>query len=201
MEEEISAPTSIRSASHYEVDPAEFIRGPSKIEDKQQLSLDSLLPTAPEGLDRRSLDYLGDKIAGKIVALGKLTDKKSSSVPTKQEITASKARNLDELLFEEHEIELLGENDTWLLRCKACYFYFSNPIVSSTISHKPTGNTLATGLKMISKEYEQLCAGNCPERRRMKHRVLKHLGGSSKTHKSAAEYQEQQEAETVKRLL
>ncbi len=91
-------------------------------------------------------------------------------------------------------MELIGENDTWVLRCKICHLYLSSPIASSSLKHKPTGESLATGITMSAAEYLKHCQGSCSEWRRLKHRVLTHLSGSTKTHQNASKYAKEQAA-------
>ena len=50
------------------------------------------------------------------------------------------------------DIKLLEENDSWILRCKSCFFYLSDPLVSLDCTHKTAGNSIATGLKIIERD-------------------------------------------------
>ena len=50
------------------------------------------------------------------------------------------------------DIKLLEENDSSILRCKSCFFYLSDPLASLDCTHKTTGNSIATGLKIIERD-------------------------------------------------
>ena len=104
----------------------------------------------------------------------------------------SEARTLPDFLHDMQEFEIIGENYTWILQCKTCYSYLNNTVASSTLKHKPTGDSLATGLTLSSGDYLKHCVGNCAEWRCLKHQMLAHLSGSSKTHQSSSQFQKQQ---------
>jgi hypothetical protein len=59
---------------------------------------------------------------------------------------SSSCKNLTEFLLAEQDFELIGENDSWILRCKLYFSYLSNPFASASLPRKPTGNCLTTRL-------------------------------------------------------
>jgi hypothetical protein len=166
----------------------------------QQTSLATFFSVKSATHDKTTLDYIADRISEKIGErlsnTKEITEKHvtNANENDKDETRTSLASNLDGFLSEEPDMELIGENDTWVLRCKICHLYLSNPIASSALKHKPTGDSLATGITMSAAEYLKHCQGSCGEWRRLKHRMLTHLSGSTKTHQNASKYAKEQAA-------
>ena len=113
------------------------------MEKNQQTSIDYFLSKDPNEIDKKSFDYLANIIAEKL----NISNRFTTNV-----ITHTDARNITELLKEIPDIEILGENDSWILLCKSCFFYLSSPVASLDCTHKPTGNSIATSLKIQLKE-------------------------------------------------
>ena len=108
------------------------------------------------------------------------------------EVEKSNARNIAELLREILNIKLLGENDSWILRCKSWFFYLSNSVASLYCTHKPNGKSIVTRFKISERDSKIHKLGNSAEWRSLKQRVSKHMKGSSKTHSSAVKYIKEQ---------
>ena len=159
----------------------------------KQTSIKTFFSSKVKDNDITVLDYIADRIGEKIQSTAKpigVQTPDDNEMKTVQRTTS--ANDLTSLLSEIPELELIGENDCWVLRCKHCFFYLSNPIAASTLKRKPSGNSLAFGLNMSAAHYMKCCNGNSAEWQRLKHRVLKHLSGSSKTHTNSSEYLAQQ---------
>ena len=137
----------------------------TSIEENQQTSLDYFLSKDSNEIDKNSLDYLANKIAEKLNISNRFTTK----TITNTEVKISNARNITELLREIPDF--LGENDSWILCCKSCFLYLSNPIASLDCTHKPTGNSIATGLKISERNLKKHKLGNSAEWRSLKHSV------------------------------
>ena len=163
----------------------------------QQTSLENFFLTKSGTHDKTVLNYIADRIGEKV---GEIVSKKSGAAQkhvtnvcaADQEMCTSLAKNLPDFLSEQSEMELIGENETWVICCKVCHTYLGNPFASSTLKRKLTGNSLATGLMLSAEEYVKHCQGSCAEWRRLKHRMLKHLSNSSTTHQNASQYAKEQ---------
>ena len=156
----------------------------------QQASLHNFFSSVSPNKDTSSLDYIADRICEKISE--KLKQNSCNQVTGSVDVDThtSEARNLPDFLHDV-QFETIGKNDTWILRCKTCYWYLNNTVASSTLKHKHTGDSLATGLTLSSANYSKHCPGNCSEWCRLKHQMLAHLSGSSKTHQSSSLFQKQ----------
>ncbi len=139
-----------------------------------------------------ALDYVASKIAEKIgnvaVQFASYSTKKDT---VKEEGRSALAKNLNEFLVAEADMEIIGKNDTWVLRCRPCNVYLNNPIASLDMEDKPSGNSLATGMRISAEDRQKHDAGNCAEWRRLKHRMIKHIEGSSKTHINSEKFVEE----------
>ena len=92
------------------------------------------------------------------------------------------ATNLLEFVDEVPEFSILGEENSYVLRCITCHTYLSNPL-AVTGSRRPSGSTfgsLATGLRVENSVYHQLIAGHCDKWYHQKEKLLNHM--SSETH-------------------
>jgi hypothetical protein len=191
-----SMPCKDLQAGRSEVDvPIESPLELGSANEKQQTSLDNFFSSISSIHDRSSLDYIADRISEKVSERLKentVLSQKQATAAADTGTRTSEARNLTDFLHDEHEFEMIGENDTWVLRCKMCYSYLSNPVTSSALKHRPTGESLATGITFSLDEYSKHCQGNCAEWRRLKHRMLAHLSGSSKTHQNSSQYMKEQ---------
>ncbi|CAB4023363.1 Hypothetical predicted protein [Paramuricea clavata] len=191
-----SMPCKDLQAGRSEVDvPTESPLELGSANEKQQTSLDNFFSSISSIHDRSSLDYIADRIGEKVSERLKentVLSQKQATAAADTSTCTSEARNLTDFLHDEQEFEMIGENDMWVLRCKMCYSYLSNPVASSALKHRPTGESLATGITFSLDEYSKHCQGNCAEWRRLKHRMLAHLSGSSKTHQNSSQYMKEQ---------
>ena len=168
-----------------------------------QTSIDGLISSPQLDKDRlESLNYIADRIYSRMAKASK-----SPTLPMSNEATvpvadvsraSSSCKNLANFLSAEQDFELVGENDSWIIRCKLCFLYLNNPFASASLPCKPTGNSLATGLRVNEESYSRYIEGSCAEWRRLKSRMITHLSASSQTHHHALLYNRQVKA-TVNR--
>ena len=130
-----SMPCKDLQAGRSEVDvPIESPLELGSANEKQQTSLDNFFSSISSIHDRSSLDYIADRISEKVSERLKentVLSQKQATAAADTGTRTSEARNLTDFLHDEHEFEMIGENYTWVFRCKMCYSYLSNPVTSS----------------------------------------------------------------------
>ena len=91
------------------------------------------------------------------------------------------ATNLLEFVNEVPEFSILGEENSYVLRCITCHTDSSNPL-AVTGSRRPSGSTfgsLATGLRVENSVYHQLIAGHCEKWYHQKEKLLNHMSSET----------------------
>ncbi|CAB4003714.1 Hypothetical predicted protein [Paramuricea clavata] len=165
---------------------------PSRSQHSYQSSLESFLPPTPEnekGDIPFALDAIAEKVASEVVR--KLNNfgkgKQTAATFNPLSTTSLNAGNLLECLDEIPDFELIGEENSRVLRCCSCAEFLSSPVSSSF--RRPSGKaggSLATGLQLSNDVYDQLVAGKCEKWYHQKERMINHL--ASKTHSNAVDF-------------
>ena len=99
------------------------------------------------------------------------------------------ASNLLEYLQSVPEFELLGEENSRVLKCRICAEFLSNPVSFSSGFRRPSGKSagsLSTGLELSEQVYSDLIAGKCFRWYHQKERLNEHV--ASNTHIKAVQY-------------
>ena len=142
-----------------------------------QESLDKFVPNTVSVAEERSSGTFpvnGDLLASKISKLVLEGLKPSRRGKNAASIAVSisnsprrqvKASNLLEFVGEAPDFSILGEENSYVLRCTSCHIFLSNPLaVTKVLSRKTSGSTfgsLATGLHIENSVYYQLVVGHC----------------------------------------
>ena len=138
-------------------------------------------------------DSLANKIAKLVLAGIKPSRREhnlASTVPSVNNLPRRdiQATNLLEFVDAVSEFSILGEENSYILRCITCHTYLSNPL-AVTGSRRPSGSTfgsLATGLRVENSVCHQLIAGHCDKWYHQKEKLLNHM--SSETHTLALQH-------------
>ena len=126
--------------------------------------------------------------------LNLLTEKKSTEAEktfskgksTSNEIPGLSAKNISNFLEQNKDIELIGESEQKIIRCKICFVYLNSKTALQRASHLPSSGCISTGLPISAESYQNCVLGHNNTWYRLKKRLLDHFNSNeSKTHMDA----------------
>lgn len=161
-----------------------------------QTTLDQILTssapqTQPTEPTVKELSYKLDKVLNLLTEnTSRVTSKTEKNCPKDKDSVGdtpgSSAANISDFLEQNKDIELVGESEHKILRCKICFVYLNSKTALQRASHLPSSGCIATGLPISQESYQNCVLGHNNVWYRFKKRMLDHFScNKSKTHMDA----------------
>ncbi|CAB4033377.1 Hypothetical predicted protein [Paramuricea clavata] len=132
-------------------------------------------------LSKKNLDYIVDRISGRIIGSSKHSSQSSGSTCT----NLPSCTNLTSFLeSESHDYELISGGEVHDIRCNTCFTYINDPVALSELPRKPSfalGTSLISGLVISNNDYKLYCNGGCQKWYNFKSRLLNYIIDASQT--------------------